>query len=184
MICGGGRIEFLNPSESGFTSNVFPACLPPFDNGILFENRIITFGRSVQETSLERPWKSTMLIQGNPKGYGYHGTCALERSGNNIFAIGCSPTQNKGKLIQRYDVTSNELITLTTLPYDAYNMTTVTYKDNIIILGGQNYEDYIVMSLGHHSVTRYVNVQHPQPRMQPFAIHAPGNESLCSCDHG
>ena len=63
MICGGGRIEFLNPSESGFTSNVFPACLPPFDNGILFENRIITFGWSVQETSLERPWKSTMLFK-------------------------------------------------------------------------------------------------------------------------
>ena len=142
MICGGGRIEFLNLSENGFTSNVFPACLPSSDNGILFENRIITFGWSVQETSLERPWKSTVLIQGNQNVHRDHGTYALERSGNNIFVIGFPPTQYTGTQIQRYDVTSNELITLTTLPYVVYNMTTVTYKDNIIILGGQSSQDY------------------------------------------
>ena len=142
MICGGGRIEFLNLSENGFTSNVFPACLPSSDNGILFENRIITFGWSVQETSLERPRKSTVLIQGNQNVHRDHGTYALERSGNNIFVIGFPPTQYTGTQIQRYDVTSNELITLTTLPYVVYNMTTVTYKDNIIILGGQSSQDY------------------------------------------
>ena len=45
MVCSGNRIQFLNPSESGFTSNLFPGFLPADSlNGVLFENRIITFG--------------------------------------------------------------------------------------------------------------------------------------------
>ena len=88
MICGGGRIEFLNPSENGFTSNVFPVCLPCSDNGILFENRVITFGLHVQETSLERPWKSTVLLKESSKGSRYGIGCAVERFGNDIFVIG------------------------------------------------------------------------------------------------
>ena len=135
MICGWDRIEFLNPSDSGFTSKVFPASLPPQSrNGVLFENRIITFGLHVQETSLERPWKSTVLLKENSKSSHYG--CAVERFGNDIFVIGFSENQ-----IQRYDVTSNELTTLTKLPYTVYNMATVAYKDNIIILGGQSSKD-------------------------------------------
>ena len=66
MVGCGNRIEFLNPSESGFTSNEFPGFLPHNSlNGVLFENRIITFGWHIQETSLERQWKSTVLIQGS-----------------------------------------------------------------------------------------------------------------------
>ena len=133
MICGCDRIEFLNPSESGFTSKVFPASLPPQSrNGVLFENRIITFGAHVQETSLERPWKSIFLLKGNS----IRDRCAVERFGNDIFVIGFSENQ-----IQQYDVTSNEMTTLTTLPYTVYNMATVAYKDNIIILGGQSSKD-------------------------------------------
>ena len=132
MICGGNsnRIEFLNPPESGFISNVFPGILPPKGlNGVLFENRIITFGTHVQETSLKRPWTSTVLLEGDIDRAG----CALTRFGNDIFVIGRS-----GNQIERYDVTSNEFTTLTTLPYTVYNMATVAYKDNIIIMGGQD----------------------------------------------
>jgi hypothetical protein len=138
MVCS-GRIEFLDPSENGFTSNVFPGSLPSDGlKGVLFENRIITFGLHVQQTSLERPWESTVLIQGSVQhrwnsAYDNRGMCALECFGNEIFVIGLS-----GNQIERYDITSNKLTTLTTLPYTVYNMATVAYKDNIIILGGQN----------------------------------------------
>ena len=136
MICCGcsNRIEFLDPSENGFSSNMFPGSLP-FGKlkGVLFENRVITFGLHVQETSLKRPWKSTMLLEGDID----RSDCALERFGNDIFVIGLS-----GNQIERYDVTSNEFTTLTILPYKVYNMTTVAYKDNIIILGGRNSTDY------------------------------------------
>ena len=139
MICGGcsnpNRIEFLDPLENGFTSNVFPGNLPSGNlKGVLFENRVITFGLHVQETLLERPWKSTMLLEGNI--HRDRSGCALERFGNDIFIIGLS-----GNQIERYDITSNEITTLTTLPYTVYNMATVAYKDNIIILGGQNFQD-------------------------------------------
>jgi hypothetical protein len=138
MVCGGdpNRIEFLDPSENGFISNVFPGSLPSGDlNGVLFENRIITFGRQVQETSLERPWESTVLIEKLNDGDRNRdrSSCALECFGNEIFVIGSS-----GNRIERYDIASNEMTTLTTLPYTVYNMATVAYKDNIIILGGQN----------------------------------------------
>ena len=135
IICGGcsNRIEFLDPSENGFTSNVFPGSLPPGKlKGVLFENRVITFGLHVQETSLKRPWKSSMLLEESID----RSDCALQRLGNDIFVIALS-----GNQIERYDMTSNEFTTLTTLPYTVYNMATVAYKDNIIILGGQNLQD-------------------------------------------
>ena len=111
---------------------MFPGNLPSGSgHGVLFENRVITFGVNVQETSLERPWKSTTLLEGNI--YRSRSGCALERFGNDIFVIGVL-----GNQIERYDVTNNEFTTLTTLPYKVYNMATVAYKDNIIILGGSN----------------------------------------------
>ena len=144
MVCNGSthRIEFFDPSQNGFTSNVFPGSLPSNEthgvNGVLFENRIITFGWHVQQMSLLHPWESTMLIEGNimPQYWvrdqrSSRGDCALQRFGNHIFVIGCSK-------MERYDVTSNELTTLTTLPYQVCDMATVAYKDNIIILGGQS----------------------------------------------
>ena len=132
MVCGdSNRIEFFDPSESGFVSKVFPGNLPPGDrNGVLFENRIITFGHDVQETSLERPWKSKVLIAGD--GNSNRSSCSLECLGNAVFVVGFS-----GKNVERYDITSNELTTLSCLPYQVYNMATVAYNDNIIILGGQ-----------------------------------------------
>ena len=141
MVCSSHQIEFFDPSVSGFTSTVFPGTLPSDEgygvNGVLFENRIITFGCHVQKCSLERPWKSTILIQGDvpqyPHRFSSRGNCALQRFGNDIFVIGYS-----GRQIERYDIASNELTTLTTLPYQVYNMATVAYKDNIIIIGGQN----------------------------------------------
>ena len=138
MVCN-GRIELLDPSENGFTSNLFPGSLPSGGlNGVLFENRIITFGLHIQETSLERPWESIVLIQGSVQHGRYsadnnRGICALECFGNEIFVIGF-----EGNQIERYDIANNKLTTLTTLPYTVYNMATVAYKDNIIILGGQD----------------------------------------------
>ena len=151
MICGGrsntNRIEFLDPSENGLTSNVFPGSLPSGKlKGVLFEDRVITFGLHVQETSLKRPWKLTVLLKGNIDRSG----CALERFGNDIFIIEFPPHFGTGKQIERYDINRNELTTLTTLPYSVYNMTTVAYKDNIIILGGQSFPD------NHQSASREV----------------------------
>ncbi len=107
MVCGGSsRIEFFDPSESGLVSNVFPGNMPSGGgNGVLFENRIISFSQDVQETSLERPWKSKVLLAGD--GNSNRSSCSLECLDNAVFVIGFS-----GKNVERYDIASNELTNL------------------------------------------------------------------------
>ncbi len=136
MVCGGRsseRIEFFDPIKNGFTSTAFPGSLPSTGlKGVLFENRIITFGKDIQETSLERPWKSTVLVKGDDMSD--RSACALECIGNDIFVIGFS-----GDKVERYDTTNKQLTALSTkLPYKVSNIATVVHEDSIIILGGDD----------------------------------------------
>ena len=133
MVCGGtrtNRIEFFTPSQNGFTSCVFPGSLPRRNilNAVLFGNRLISFSDMVEETQLESPWETKTLIKEN-----YTGSvrCGVECFGNDIFVVGDSK-------VERYDAVRNELKLLPSLPYSVINMATVAYKDNIIILGGQD----------------------------------------------
>jgi N-acetylneuraminic acid mutarotase len=57
--------------------------------------------------------------------------------GNNIYIVG-----GKESSMEQYDVVKNEMKTLASLPYTVSCMATVAYKDNIIILGGQNNNQY------------------------------------------
>jgi N-acetylneuraminic acid mutarotase len=57
--------------------------------------------------------------------------------GNNIYIVGGQQSK-----MEKYDATKNEMQTLPSLPYAGYNMATVAYKDNIIILGGQDNNRY------------------------------------------
>ena len=131
MLCGGtstNRIEFFTPRENGFTSCVFPGSLP--HSGIviavLFGNRLISFSNKVEETQLESPWETNILVKENYTG---SGRCGVERFGNDIFVVGDSN-------VERYDTVRNELKLLPSLPYSVINMATVAYKDNIIIFLG------------------------------------------------
>ena len=133
MVCGGiysNRIEFINPSESGVTSCAFPASLRRASaaNAALSGNRLISFGETVEETQLEAPWETVTLIGENYTG---NNRCGVECFGNDIFVVGDSK-------VERYDTVRNELKLLPSLPYPVINMATVAYKDNIIILGGQD----------------------------------------------
>ena len=133
MVCGGtktNRIEFFTPSEDGFTACVFPGSLPRSGivNAVLFGNRLISFSDKVEETQLDSPWETRTLVKEN-----YTGStrCGVECFGNDIFVVGDSK-------VERYDAVRNELKLLPSLPYSVINMATVAYKDNIIILGGQD----------------------------------------------
>ena len=133
MVCGGiysNRIEFINPSESGVTSCAFPASLHRASaaNAALSGNRLISFGETVEETQLEAPWETVTLTGENYTG---NNRCGVECFGNDIFVVGDSK-------VERYDTVRNELKLLPSLPYSVINMATVAYKDNIIILGGQD----------------------------------------------
>jgi hypothetical protein len=132
IVCGGScsnRIEFFNPNENGFNSCAFPGSFPRkiIANTVLLGNRLITFSEKVEETLLESPWETRTLVEQNHTGIN---RCGVECFGNDIFVVGDSK-------FERYDAVRNELILLPPVPYSVINMATVAYKENIIILGGQ-----------------------------------------------
>ena len=132
MVCGGScsnRIEFFNPNESGFNSCAFPGSFPRkiIANTVLLGNRLITFSEKVEETLLESPWETRTLVEKNHTGIN---RCGVECFGNAIFVVGDSK-------FERYDAVRNELTLLPPVPYSVINMASVAYKENIIILGGQ-----------------------------------------------
>jgi hypothetical protein len=134
MVCGGTsteRIEYLNPSESGYTSTVASVSLPGNAkfSGLLYKDRILTFHTGVVETSLELPGESRILLEEKEDRSVPAGVHCF---GNNIYIVGGQQSK-----MEKYDVVKNEMQTLPSLPYKVSDMATVAYKDNIIILGGQ-----------------------------------------------
>lgn len=126
MIGGaGGQIEYINPSENGYTSTVFATSCSK--NGVLYGNRIISFSSGVSEITLEPPYTSKILIKGTyDTGY-----CSVQRVGDRIYVVGNSA-------MQLYDVVHNEIKPLPSLPYSVTCMATVAYKDSLIIIGGDD----------------------------------------------
>ena len=133
MICGGGYtdgIEYLNPSESGYTATVASFSLSNDGqyNGLLYKDRILTFYKGVVETLLEPPGESRILLQ---EEQGRSSPAGVHRFGDNVYIVG----GQKSKM-EKYDVVKNEMKTLPSLPYEVSGMASVAYKDNIIIMGG------------------------------------------------
>ena len=134
MICGGcwmERIEYLNPSESGYTSTVASVSLPSDAtyNGLLYKDRILTFNKGVVETTLESPGESKTLLQEKQD----RGRAGVHCFGDNVYIVG-----GREGSMEKYDVAKNEMKTLPSLPYKVLYMATVAYKDNIILIGGAN----------------------------------------------
>ena len=143
IMIGGGQIEYINPSENGYTSTVLP--LTPYlpatsnpTNGVLYGNRIISFSSGVSEIALEPPYTSKTLIEGsgligksltNYYSVQLHASYySVQRVGDRIYVVGNS--------MRLYDVVHNEIKTLPSLPYPVACMATVAYKDSLIIIGG------------------------------------------------
>ena len=155
MICGGAyteRTEYLNPSESGYTSTVASVSLPGNAkyNGLLHKDRILTFHESVVETSLEPPGESrTLLAEKQSRNL----SAGVHCFGNNIYIVG-----GKESSMEKYDVVKNEMKTLPSLPYKVSDMATVAYKDNIIILGGydgkKSLNDALMFNVTTHEYKR------------------------------
>ncbi|CAB3977825.1 TNF receptor-associated factor family DDB_G0272829-like [Paramuricea clavata] len=134
MICGGvatDRIEYLNPREDEYTSSVFSCSTPRAQHcGALCGNRVIAFYDNIREVSLESDEEPKDLVGESGYRSRYAGVHCF---GKIIYVVG----GNESKM-EKYDVDKNELKTLSSLPYKVSNMATVPYKDNIIILGGQD----------------------------------------------
>ena len=127
MICGGSQIEYINPSENGYTSTVFPSDCSM--NGALYGNRIITFRCRIEERKLESPYTSSTLIASGRTG----DYCSVQRVGDRMYVVG-----NSSGSVEVYDVPGNTIKTLPSLPYRVVCMATVFYKDSLFIIGGND----------------------------------------------
>ena len=138
MICGGSyteRTEYLNPSDSGYTATVASVSLSNDAryNGLLYKDRILTCYNGVVETLLESQGEPRILLQEEQcRNY----PAGVHRFGDNVYIVGGQESK-----MEKYDVVKNEMKTLPSLPYKVWNMASVAYKDNIIIMGGWDGEE-------------------------------------------
>ena len=168
MICGGKfteSIEYLNPSESGYTSTLASVSLPRDvqHNGLLYKDRILTFVDHVAETSLESPGESRILLEENQD----RGVIGVHCFGNNIYIVG-----GQNGSMEKYDVANNEMKILPSMPNMAFHMATVAYKDNIIILGGARECEYKWKALNDVLIFNVTTHEYKRlPSMREKRIH-------------
>ena len=87
------------------------------------------------ETLLESPGGSTILLkEGQYREY----FAGVHRFGDNVYIVGGQESK-----MEKYDVVKNEMKTLPSLPYKASAITSVAYKDNIIIMGGYDGKQWL-----------------------------------------
>ena len=118
VICGGiptERIEYLNPSESGYTATVASLSLSNDAkyNGLLYKDRILTFYKGVVETLLESPGESRILLQEEQ----CRDCCGVHLFEDNVYIVG-----GRESKMEKYDVVKNEMKTLPSLPYKVSEM--------------------------------------------------------------
>ena len=137
MVYGGQnskKMECLTRSDTGIISTLVPSSTDRYSyyndyNGIKYENRIITFYRNVVETKTEPPYNSrTLLFESFTRL-----VCSVVRIGKSIYVIGGQPSR-----MEHYDVVKNKLTRLSPVPYPVTRAACVVYKDNVIIIGGED----------------------------------------------
>ena len=151
MICGGtftDRVEYVDPTCFG-SACTFPVKLPGTDHGkgVLFGDKILTFGQHVNATSLKTPFQTTIsLFYPNRKKLSSYGVAYVNE--NTVVVVGgykekivltCRNTQKQlTDEVRLYNPTTKTLTKLAPLPYMLCDMAVVVHNDNVIILGGSS----------------------------------------------
>ena len=143
------NIETLNVDEEQLEWTVSPVKMPLKCRGhkmVCHENSaILTGGLSdgdnvsdgIYEISLDPPHNSKLLTQmSDPRCY--HG-CEIVNNqvmvAGGMTSIHCKDAKNT---VHAYDLNNNECKTLPPLPFPIADMATVSYKGNVILIGGAN----------------------------------------------
>ena len=166
MVCGGecsNRIEYLNIKKDPITSHTLPVSLPeyrlfPGGNGTLCGSRILTFENSeVREIVLEPP-RPSKVVASLAKYRNFYGVEYF--NGNIIILGGGSRTKENYSEVEcldtvlSYNTSTNEVKQLATLPYEVSKMATVLYKDNVIVLGGEDQSGQPLNSVIMYNITK------------------------------
>ena len=173
MICGGtstDRVEYVDTTCFGSACAV-PLRLPSKDcsKGVLFEDKILTFGQHVSATSLKTPFKTTYPYMYNGRKLSSYGVAYINE--NAVVIVGGYVVEEQFFNVTRwltdkvrlYNPTMKSMTSVAPLPYELCDMAVVVYKDNLIILGGssdgQNSRNNVLM----YNIT--TQVCHMLPKM-------------------
>ena len=128
---------------------------------VVYQNRLIVIGgctgRTVYDTiceiQLTPPYTSRLLTRMSKPLY-YHGAEIVNN--DKIFIIGGNTTglsKDATNTVLMFDPTTNTCTELKSLPYRVQWMATVTWKDNVVILGGKDNQDNILNTVILYNVT-------------------------------
>ena len=142
MICGGketNSVEYVDPTCFGSACAV-PVKLPRKDcgKGVLFGDKILTFGQDVIATSLKTPFQTTYPYVYMGRKCSSYGVAYTNENDVVIvggYVVGQLNTKLTGQ-VSLYNPTTKTMTNLAPLPYKLHSMAVVVHKDNVIILGG------------------------------------------------
>ena len=157
-------IESLNVNKENFEWVESPVKAPIKCRGqqiICHENSAILTGglsdggdnvsNGIYEISLDSPHNSKLLTQ-MPEPKCYHG---CEIVNNQVIVAGGMTSnyyKNTKNTVYVYDMNNNECKTLPPLPFPISNMATVSYKGNVILIGGVNEKSQTLNSVVMYDV--------------------------------
>ena len=126
---------------------------------VVYQNRLTVIGGydgmricdTIYEIQLTPPYTSRLLTRMS-KPVCYHGA---EIVNDKIFIIGGTTAGlfNATNTVLMFDPTTNTCTELKSLPYRISRMATVTWKDNVVILGGWDNQDNILKTVILYNVT-------------------------------
>ena len=128
---------------------------------VVYQNRLLVIGgspgfgttyNSIYEIELNPPYTSKLLTR-MPRSVTFHGA---ELVNNKIYIFGGSVSHYGHNAIDNvlmFDPASNDFTELQPLPYAVSEMATVSWKDNVVVLGGINKESRALDTVILYNVT-------------------------------
>jgi N-acetylneuraminic acid mutarotase len=118
---------------------------------VVHQNRLLVIGgdfsdeisNAIHEIQLTPPFTSRLLTK-LPRAICYHGTVIVN---DKVYIIGGSTTgfgKDTTDYVLMFDPATNTCTELNPLPYPVSEMTTATWKDNVVVLGGEDKEGNIL----------------------------------------
>ena len=170
MICSGtgtNRIDCLDVGSN--SASLYPSLLPSdCGKGVLCGDKILTFGQAVSATSLKPAFKTTVLNEdAKIKKLSSYGVAIVNENAVALLG-GYRGEYEMSNDVLLYSPLTKRFTTLAPLPKELADMAVVGYKDNLIILGGNNCSD---SSSGSKDVLMY-NITNQQCRKLPCMLQA------------
>ena len=147
---------------------------------VVYQNRLLVIGgsrgfgttyNSIYEIQLNPPYTSKLLTR-MPRSVSLHGA---ELVNNKIYIFGGFMSQFARDAIDSvlvFDPTTNNCTELQPLPFAVSEMATITWKDNVVVLGGMNKEGCVLDTVILYNVTTGSHRMLPSMKMKRYGCTA------------